>query len=152
MHRGLATLAVALAVGVGVACSSNTSTSGVTVSYARVELLDGAGAIMSGVNIVTDGPVGSPVIIVRNVPTRLRVTWFAADSNPDPAAADPSFQAQFAIPPGFGLSFAPSAAARYEGTITGTTLQPSLVFVPLHLFDARRSVSVFSALVPFLVQ
>ncbi|MBI3791514.1 MAG: hypothetical protein HY275_11635 [Gemmatimonadetes bacterium] len=134
-----------------IGCAGDTAKPGIAVAYAIVQVLDGTGAVTAQYNVVADGPVGSPVSVAINTPTRLRFLWMSADSTPEPAAASPSLSLVVQMPPGFGLTWTPSATTRYEGTLTGTVLQPSPVFVPMHLQDASKGVAVFSMLTPITV-
>ncbi len=150
--RPLARMTVVVAMALS-GCSGSSGPVRSSVLYARVELVDNAGAVSQSVDLVSDGDAGPSVPITRNVPQRIRVTWFAADSTPDASAADPSLSMRFGIPlTPYGLSFVQSPAARYEGTMTGTVLQPSPVFVPLQLFDNRTQNVVFSIMAHFTVQ
>lgn len=145
-------IALALGVAMLAGCSSNTNGSGLQVSYARVDLLDGAGAVTQSVTLVTDGNVGPSIPLTLSVPQRLRVTWLTADSVPDPGAADPSLAMRLAIPnASYGLTFVQSPSLRYEGSITSTKLYASPVFIPLQLFDNSRNAVVFSIQAHFVV-
>ena len=149
LARGIALGALALA-----SCSSSSNVDRLTVAFARVDLLDNAGNVTLSVNLVAEGDVGPSVPLVQNVPQRIRVTWFSADSTPDPSAADPSLVMKFGIPLApYGLSFTQSPASRYQGTMTGTMVHnPLPVFVPLQLYDNASARVVFSIQAHFTVQ
>lgn len=150
MRRIMILLAVGVAVLAG--CSSNTNGSGLLVSYARVDLIDGTGTVTQSVDLVANGSVGPSIPLTLNVPQRLRVTWLTADSVPDPGAADPSLVMKLAIPnASYGLTFVQNPLSRYEGTITSSMLYASPVFIPLQLFDNSRNAVVFTIMAHFVV-
>jgi hypothetical protein len=152
MMRGFARC-LALAGAVLVASCGSSASGALTVHYARVDLLDGAGVVTQSINVVTDGAIGPSVPLPLNVTQRFRVTWMTDDSLPDASAANPSLTMRFGIPLApYGLTFVQSPTARYEGTLLGATVQASPVFVPLQLYDNAQGNTVFSTIVHFTVQ
>lgn len=131
-----------------VGCSSSSVRAGPPVTAARILLLDANGGVTASVDIVSEGNVGSSVVLPQNALARFRVVWLNDEGVPEPGATDPSLQLKVQLPPGHGLSFTVSGSAQYEGTLAGTVLQPVPVFVPMMLFDARQQRDLFTVLVP----
>lgn len=148
--RRLVVLAIA-AAGLVAGCAGDNVKPGVNVVYAIVQLVDSTGAVTSQVNVPGEGAVGPSIVLPRGKSTKLRMLWMSADSAPEPAAADPVLGMRVQVPTGFGMTWTPSPASRFEGTMATTTAQPGPVFIPIQLVDNTRGVTVFGMLAPFSV-
>ncbi len=132
------------------ACSDSHSDENVTVVSARVERLDGTGAVTQTVTVTPSGATGGPLQLTRNQTTIIRITWLNAAGAPDAVMTDAAFEARFAPPSGSGLSFVLASGQKHTGTMTGANLTAS-TNVPMSLFHTVENHTDFDAVLPVSV-
>lgn len=123
----------------------------VTVTSARIEVLNSGGTAVQTVTVTPNNVTGGPLQLTRGAATTIRVTWLDASGAADPANSDGDFQVRFAPPAGSGLSFSLTAGSRTQGVMTGTTLQSTAVQVGVQLYHTGENHSDFDARVPVTV-
>lgn len=123
----------------------------VTVTSARLEVLNAGGAVVQTVTVTPNNVTGGPLALTLSANTTVRVTWLNASGAADPANTDSDFEVRFNPPSGSGLTWALASGSRTQGTMRGATAQAS-VNVGLSLFHTQENHSDFDASVPVRVQ
>jgi uncharacterized protein YfaS (alpha-2-macroglobulin family) len=123
----------------------------VTVTSARLEVLNASGAVVQTVTVTPNNVTGGPLALTLNTNATVRVTWLNAAGAADPANTDSDFEVRFNPPTGSGLTWTLASGSRTQGTMRGTAAQAS-VNVGLSLFHTGENHSDFDANIPVRVQ